>query len=49
MHSEDTSCGAQGSVWRRLCWFVLLWAGGVSGLAAAAWLLKAVMIAAGMR
>jgi hypothetical protein len=34
---------------RRLAWFMMLWGAGVGALAAAAWLLKAVMLAAGMR
>lgn len=34
---------------RRIAWFVLFWALGVCGLAAAAFLLKCLMHAAGMR
>lgn len=41
--------GRRSLLLRRLAWFAGLWAAGVAGLAVAAWLLKALMHAAGMR
>ena len=35
-------------IWRRLAWLVALWCAGVLSLAAAAWLLKQFMRAAGL-
>ncbi|MET0374622.1 MAG: DUF2474 domain-containing protein [Rhizorhabdus sp.] len=32
-----------GSLWRRLGWFVAIWAGSVAGLGAVAWLLRLVI------
>ncbi|MFU2486920.1 DUF2474 family protein [Thauera sp. WH-1] len=40
---------APGSSWRRLAWFVAIWAGGVLALGLAAWLLRLVMNAIGMK
>ncbi len=36
------------SAWRRLAWFVAIWAGGVLALGAAAWLFTLFMDAIGM-
>lgn len=35
-------------MWRRIAWFVLLWAGGVAALGLLAWLLRGAMRAVGM-
>ncbi len=37
------------SSWRRLAWFVAIWAGGVVALGAAAWLFRLLMDAIGMK
>ena len=49
MGNEGGRQGRRGTLARRLGWFVVLWGAGVGALAAVAWLLKAAMLAAGMR
>lgn len=49
MRSDASARSARRGFVRRLGWFALLWLGGVSALGLAAWLLRAVMHAAGMR
>jgi len=49
MRPDNMGGEAPAGLFRRLGWFILLWAGGVAALAVAASLLKALMHAAGMR
>ncbi|MBN8440624.1 MAG: DUF2474 domain-containing protein [Thauera sp.] len=46
--SQDSE-PAPSSGWRRLAWFVAIWAAGVSALGVAAWLFRLFMDAIGMR
>ncbi|TAH45261.1 MAG: DUF2474 domain-containing protein [Betaproteobacteria bacterium] len=49
MRDEHETRGAVRSPpWRRLAWFVGIWAGGVLALGAFAWLLRLLMRAIGM-
>lgn len=45
---EDSRKGSPSSSWRRLAWFVGIWAAGVLALGAVAWLLRLFMDAIGM-
>ncbi|MBP7657975.1 MAG: DUF2474 domain-containing protein [Pseudoxanthomonas sp.] len=47
--ADEQRKGAPPSSWRRLAWFVAIWAGGVVALGAAAWLFRLLMDAIGMK